>query len=561
VTINFGFYGRVSTEENQDMELSRAWQLDLAQQLIAPHGGVVVEEFFDLGVSRSIPWQGRREAARLLRTLADPRRGFSDVVLGANDRGFSGAQHEGVLAQFQHYGVRLWSPSVGGPIDPANIGHDAMMGISGIMSKAERAATQKRVKDAMWARAKQDTGRHLGGRPPYGYLLADAGPHPNPSKAADGKRSHRLAPDPITGPVVGQIFDMYAAGYGLGAIAQRLVAQGHPSPSAHDRERNRHRSARGWATSAIRAILKNERYTGVEIFGKQPRRYELVDPENPSWGHRRTQDWAAPETWFRSAELVHPALVTQDVYDDVQSRFAANARPDVTRDRRSKHEYLLRGRLVCGICLRVMQGSRNNDRSHYRCRLTSDYVLPAQDSHPKNVYLAEGHLTEALDRWIATAFLPENLESTIRALSSASADTEGQSVRKDLHATIQACDRRLARVKEALDGDGDIHAVTEWIKQTERERIQAQTDLKRLERVTGHNPDSVAQMLAIIPDISQAIHAAATADKKALYEALDLRLTYQVHEGVVDVEATPTALWGNRACPRGDLNPHALLGH
>ena len=27
-------------------------------------------------------------------------------------------------------------------------------------------------------------GRFLGGRPPYGYRLADAGPHPNPGKAA-----------------------------------------------------------------------------------------------------------------------------------------------------------------------------------------------------------------------------------------------------------------------------------------------------------------------------------------------------------------------------------------
>ena len=27
-------------------------------------------------------------------------------------------------------------------------------------------------------------GRHLGGRPPYGYRLVDAGPHPNRAKAS-----------------------------------------------------------------------------------------------------------------------------------------------------------------------------------------------------------------------------------------------------------------------------------------------------------------------------------------------------------------------------------------
>ncbi len=45
-------------------------------------------------------------------------------------------------------------------------------------------------------------GRYLGGRPPYGYLLIDAGPHPNPAKAADGKRLHVLAVDERAAAVV-----------------------------------------------------------------------------------------------------------------------------------------------------------------------------------------------------------------------------------------------------------------------------------------------------------------------------------------------------------------------
>jgi site-specific DNA recombinase len=33
-------------------------------------------------------------------------------------------------------------------------------------------------------------------------MIADAGPHPNPAKAADGKRQHKLDLDPETAPVV-----------------------------------------------------------------------------------------------------------------------------------------------------------------------------------------------------------------------------------------------------------------------------------------------------------------------------------------------------------------------
>jgi len=61
-----------------------------------------------------------------------------------------------------------------------------------------------RVRTTMEAQAKIE-GRFLGGRPPYGYRLKDVGPHPNPSKAAEGKRLRRLEPDPITAPVVGRI--------------------------------------------------------------------------------------------------------------------------------------------------------------------------------------------------------------------------------------------------------------------------------------------------------------------------------------------------------------------
>jgi hypothetical protein len=70
------------------------------------------------------------------------------------------------------------------------------------------------------------------------YRLTDLGRHPNPAKAAEGKRLHGLAPDPQTAPVVQRIFDMYLAGYGIFAIAEALTRDDIPCPSAQDRTRN-----------------------------------------------------------------------------------------------------------------------------------------------------------------------------------------------------------------------------------------------------------------------------------------------------------------------------------
>ena len=62
------------------------------------------------------------------------------------------------------------------------------MSVFGGMSKGERKLVTVRVRMTMAAQAGIED-RFLGGRPPYGYMLVDAGPHPNPAKAADGKRT------------------------------------------------------------------------------------------------------------------------------------------------------------------------------------------------------------------------------------------------------------------------------------------------------------------------------------------------------------------------------------
>jgi site-specific DNA recombinase len=46
----------------------------------------------------------------------------------------------------------------------------------GLQSKREITRTRVRVRTAMAAQTREQ-GRYLGGRPPYGYRLADAGPH------------------------------------------------------------------------------------------------------------------------------------------------------------------------------------------------------------------------------------------------------------------------------------------------------------------------------------------------------------------------------------------------
>jgi hypothetical protein len=125
--LRFAFYGRVSTEDWQDPETSRARQLAQAVMLTAGIG-VIAAEFFDTGHSRTLAWARRPQAAALVAALADPDRGWDAIVIGEYERAFYGNQYALMAPLFEHYGVSLWMPEVGGRVDCAGPGRDAVWG-------------------------------------------------------------------------------------------------------------------------------------------------------------------------------------------------------------------------------------------------------------------------------------------------------------------------------------------------------------------------------------------------------------------------------------------------
>ena len=168
------------------------------------------------GESRTLPWARRPQSAALVAQLADPDRGWDAVVIGEYERAFYGSQYASMAPLFEHYGVQLWMPEVGGRVDWHAEDHEETMVALGLSSKREITRTRVRVRTAMAAQTLEQ-GRYLGGRPPYGYRLADAGPHPNKAHAAWGRRAHRLEPDPVTAPVVSWMFSQRLAGHIRGA--------------------------------------------------------------------------------------------------------------------------------------------------------------------------------------------------------------------------------------------------------------------------------------------------------------------------------------------------------
>lgn len=539
--MRFAAYMRTSTEDQQDPASSRAWQLARATQLIEPAGHVVAE-FHDVGQSRSLPWRRRPEAARLLDLLAQRDRGFEAVVIAEPARAFAGAEFALVFPVFCHYGVDLWVPEVGGRVDPGSEAHDLVMMLFGGMSKGERNRIRVRVRSAMAQQA--TTGRFLGGRPPYGFMLEDAGAHPNPGKAADGVRIRRLVADPNTASVVLRIFEEYVGGRGIYAIAERLTADGIPSPSAHDAARNRHRQwSRGaWNKLTVRAILRNVRYTGHDAWGRQRREDVLVDVNDVALGHRQKMTWNDRDAWIVTETPTHDAIVSVELYERAQEIASSGARrTDVRKSPRTSFDYLLSGMIRCGVCGRSMCGQRTHGRPFYRCRVDTNYALTGKLDHPRNVFCREDKVVEGLDEWIVRVFDPDNLEPALAALANASAAAPGPLIEAEAaRDKVADCARRIERLRAALEsGDADPKLVGGWIADVQAERRTAEDAIRRAERrAPVLTVDEIAAALREI-DVGERLAAADRGAKKRLYEELGVELGYDHTTREVTAQASP----------------------
>lgn len=543
----FAFYGRVSTEDQQDPESSRAWQRSRARSLIEPHGGVIVAEYFDLGLSRALPWQRRPHAARLLAALATPDRGFQAVVIGEPHRAFYGNQFSLTFPLFTHYDVALWVPEIGGPIDPGSEAHDLAMTLFGSTSKGERLRIKTRVRAGMAAHAALQ-GRFLGGRPPYGYQLADAGPHPNPAKAALGARLHRLVPDPVTAPVVKRIFGLFVDGLGYYAIAEQLTRDGVPSPAAHDPARNPHRDGRAWNKHAVRAILQNPRYTGYQVWNRQRRDEVLLDVQDVAAGYTTRLRWNQPDAWVWSATPAHEPLLSREVFDAAQAIISSRARttPGATtttprKPRATPRPYVLRSLLRCGLCTRLMQGHWVHQQAYYRCRYPANYALATTTDHPKSVFLREADLVPHLDGWIGKLFSPANLAATCQQLALATrqppADTLSTSGEiQALQHRLRELEQTLARYRAMLDGGADPQVITAWINEVAASQQRLRARLAELRHRAATSPIlTAAQVRRLLEDLGidtiPARLATADPDEHALlYQQLGLELVYRPAE-------------------------------
>ena len=164
--------------------------------------------------------------------------------------------------------------------------------------------------------------------------------------------------------VVRNIYDKYLAGYSAQMIKEELERERVPAP----------KGGCDWATTAIRNILKNEKYCGDVLMQK-------TFTTDPISGKKMKNTGQLPMYLIQDH---HPAIVPRDTYNAVQVEFArrASAKSPSTKLAPTGHacyspKYALTGIVVCGDCgtlyRRCVWNKRGQRRPVWRCSSRIDY--------------------------------------------------------------------------------------------------------------------------------------------------------------------------------------------
>jgi site-specific DNA recombinase len=175
------------------------------------------------------------------------------------------------------------------------------------------------------------------------------------------------------------------------------------------------------------------------------------------------------------------------------------------------------------------------------------YAIANKIGHPVNVYLREDAILDPLDTWLASAFAPHNIHTTITAMTRAQPDDHTERTRQK----VKDCDTTLAGYRAALDAGAD--PVTGWIAETQADRARAEAELHTTIEDKPHRMSrtEIAHLVASLDDALTVLRHADPNDKAEVYRQLGLRLNYSPENETVRAEINLNTHRGVLVCDRG----------
>lgn len=283
-----------------------------------------------------------------------------------------------------------------------------------------------------------------GGFAPFGYKIVD---------------KHYVIDDQEA-EAIRLIFDLYVSGHSSKDICCALATKGYTT-----------RNGKHFGKNTIYDIIGNERYSGTYTFNKVPRKK----------GGRNMHSKSRPDDFIRIEDAI-PAIVSKDIFQQAMDRRRINKERPAFK---SKVNYLLSGKIICGHCGQAMGGHSVTPHkkmySYYGC-LTKERV-PLQSCPQKTIRKEEAEQA-VLDKIKTEILTPEAFSYIADKMQKKYAAQKG-SIDKDIarkqSQLTQAESKRANLYKLVEDGMHDDFTITKI--RAAKEAIETlQTEIKTLKK-------------------------------------------------------------------------------
>ena len=330
-------YARVSTEEQAERFGLGAQLTELRE--FARHKGYIVRPECELIDDGYLGGDLDRPALNRLRELA--HNSEIDVALVHDpDRLARKLSHQIILAEeLEQARVRL--EFVTTPTDNTPEGK-MFLTLKGVFAEYEKEKIRERTLRGRRQKARE--GYIVGGRTPLGYRYLGK-PH---------SELGRYVINEEEAEVVRLIFRwLVEEGLSIRAIVTRLNQLGYRPQ----------RSSR-WGKSSVHRILCNPAYAGTSYYNRRERSL----PRHPRTAEIRRNKKTAlrPRPASEWIPISVPAIIEGSLFERAQGQLRQNS--EMSSGRNTKHFYLLRALLRCGVCGRKFVGLPSHGRRYYRCQ-------------------------------------------------------------------------------------------------------------------------------------------------------------------------------------------------
>lgn len=359
-TYRTAIYVRLSVEDERKIECESVEnQVKLLRDYVA--GAPDLDEA-DLYVDRGITGT-KFDRPEFNRMIADMRAGKLDciVVKDLSRLGRNYLEAGNYLESiFPIFGIRFISVTDRYDSLTSKTTEDGLIvPLKNLINEAYAKDISKKVSSSVLARQKQ--GKHIAGKPPYGYRKDPADPH-------------HLIIDESVSPIVVRIFEERLAGKSFDKIAAGLNDEGIPSPGQVQYKNGYYKNERYkdclWSYAAIRKLLMNRCYIGDMVQGRTRKAFYKGQPKH-----------IVPEEEYIIVEGTHDPIISRDVFDRMQKMFEETRKEAQARREKQKPyekpENFLDGLLVCGDCGRRLKyttmQNKNSRIFYYTCPASVSY--------------------------------------------------------------------------------------------------------------------------------------------------------------------------------------------